>query len=86
MLINKILPTIVERCPNAMKMGTIKIQQDNAPSHIKINDPVFLQAVALRNLDIQLYCQLPNSPDLNVLDLGFFRSLQTMQKKRLENR
>mmetsp|Transcript_27346 Transcript_27346/g.38668 ORF Transcript_27346/g.38668 Transcript_27346/m.38668 type:complete len:87 (+) Transcript_27346:523-783(+) len=83
MLINKVLPAIVEKCPMGMKIGTIKIQQDdNALSHIKINDPAFLQAVAQTNLDIQLYCQPPNSPDLNVLDLGFFRSLQTMQEKR----
>lgn len=29
--------------------------------------------------DINLVCQPPNSPDLNVLDLGFFRSIQTLQ-------
>ena len=29
--------------------------------------------------DIRMRCQLLNSPDLNVLDLGFFTSIQTIQ-------
>ena len=31
--------------------------------------------------EIILYCQPPNLPDLNVLDLGVFRALQSMQWK-----
>ncbi|WCJ18144.1 hypothetical protein M5689_000519 [Euphorbia peplus] len=29
--------------------------------------------------DIKLYCQHPNSPDMNVLDLGFYRAIGSMQ-------
>lgn len=32
--------------------------------------------------NIQLECQPPNSPDLNVLDLGYFRSIQSLQHQR----
>ena len=31
------------------------------------------------NLNVQLSCQPPNSPDLNILDLGFFHSIQSLQ-------
>ncbi|ETV79737.1 hypothetical protein H257_06975 [Aphanomyces astaci] len=33
-------------------------------------------------LTVLLVCQPPNSPDLNVLDLGFFRAIQTLQEKK----
>ena len=32
--------------------------------------------------EIALYCQPPNSPDLNVLDLGVFAALQNLQWKQ----
>jgi len=35
--------------------------------------------------DIRLVRQPPNSPDLNVLDLGFFRSIQALQHKKSLN-
>ena len=31
---------------------------------------------------IQLVQQPPNSPDMNVLDLGFFRSIQALQYQK----
>jgi hypothetical protein len=33
--------------------------------------------------DIQLTCQPANSPDLNVLDLGFFNTIQSLQHQYL---
>lgn len=56
----------------------IFIQQDNARTHILPDDPVFAEAVAETGLHIRLMQQPPNSPDLNALDLGFFRSLQSL--------
>jgi hypothetical protein len=38
----------------------------------------FQEAVAQSDLNIKLVQQPPNSPDMNVLDLCFFRSLQSM--------
>ena len=42
------------------------------------DDQEFLAAVAKTGLDIRLVQQHANSPDLNVLDLGFFDSLQSL--------
>ena len=48
------------------------------PEHmLPPNDPIFLEAVAQTGLDVHIMNQPPNSPDMNVLDLGFFASLQT---------
>lgn len=51
---------------------TIWIQQDNATSHVPPNDVDFQVAVAQTGLDIKIMYQPSNSPDMNVLDLGFF--------------
>lgn len=38
-----------------------------------------MQVVQASNRDIRLVCQPPNSPDLNILDLGFFRAIQALK-------
>jgi hypothetical protein len=45
---------------------------------VPVNDEEFWTAVAHTGLDIRLINQPANSPDLNVLDLGFFNSLQSL--------
>jgi len=60
----------------------IFIQQDNAPSHLKLDDPIFCEASKQEGFDICLICQPPNSPDFNILDLGFFRVIQAIQYKK----
>ena len=40
-----------------------------------------MAAVQTLELDVELVCQPPNSPDLNVLDLGFFNAKQSLQYK-----
>lgn len=54
-------------------------QQDNARSHIHKDDDEFHQALMQCEFNISLMCQPANSPDLNVLDLGFFAGLQALQ-------
>src|SRR6266540_3055843 len=76
-LISKALPAIVAAWPAQDAGKIILIQQDNARTHIKANDEAFLLAIAQTGLDIRIMNQPPNSPDLNVLDLGFFASLQS---------
>ena len=71
-LIEKVLPAIKEKWPAEERGLPIFIQQDNARTHIDVNDPAFVQAAQADGWDIRLTCQPPNSPDLNVLDLGFF--------------
>ncbi|XP_058223181.1 uncharacterized protein LOC131332888 [Rhododendron vialii] len=55
------------------------IQQDNAKAHIHPLDPQFLEAAHEDGLNICLSFQPPNSPNMNVLDLGFFTSIQSLQ-------
>jgi len=61
---------------------TIWIQQDNAPAHISPDDPDFVRAADCNDgVQIGMYSQPPNSPDLNVLDLGLFAALGRMKYK-----
>ena len=61
-----------------MKMWKHYGYQDNARTHVQPNDPMFLAAVKASGLDIRLTFQPLNSPDLNVLDLCFFSSIQSL--------
>jgi hypothetical protein len=40
---------------------------------------VLVQACTSDGWNIALACQPPNSPDCNVLDLGFFTAIQSLQ-------
>lgn len=93
MVIDNLLPAIRARWPvdldideNNPEGCTVVVQQDNAPSHISPNDPEWVAAAAATEeepISISMTEQPANSPDLNVLDLGFFRALQssTLQRK-----
>ena len=78
-LIEWLLPAIKEKFPPSNRV--IKIQQDNARPHIQPQDSMFLQAAQRLGLNVELVCQPPNSPDLNVLDLGYFNSIQSLQEE-----
>jgi hypothetical protein len=80
MLINLVLPAIQEKFP-CHAHATVLLQQDNAPAHCLQNDPAFSAACTERQLNLQLFNQPANSPDLNINDLAFFNSLQKMQLK-----
>jgi hypothetical protein len=62
-------------------------QQDNATPHILPTEPQWVEVTGFYALpenggwDIQLAFQPPNSPDLNILDLAMFRSLQAIQQR-----
>jgi hypothetical protein len=47
-----------------------------------VNDPIFCEAAKQDGFDIRLICQPPNSPDFNILDLGFFRAIQAIKYKK----
>ena len=57
----------------------IVIQQDNAKPHAKADDDAINKAGKSDGWSISLGCQPPNSPDLNVLDLGYFNAIQSIQ-------
>jgi hypothetical protein len=48
----------------------------------EVNNPMFCEATQQDGFDIRLTCQPANSPDFNILDLGFFRSIQSIQYKK----
>lgn len=78
MLIQQIIPAIMANWPASLSKD-IYIQQDNARPHIKPSDEEFTHAATQNGFNIQLIFQPPQSPDLNVLDLGFFRAIQALQ-------
>jgi hypothetical protein len=82
-MIEKVLPAIKAKWPRDDLNKPIYIQQDNAPSHIEVNDPLFCQAAQQDGFDIRLTCQPANSPDFNILDLGFLRAIQSIQYKKI---
>ena len=61
--------------------GSIKLQMDNASPHISNDDPEWLEAKKDWALDIELVRQPAQSPDLNVLDLGIWSSIQSRQRQ-----
>ena len=81
-MINQVLPAIRAKWPREDVGRPIFIQQDNAPSHLKLDGPYFCEAAKIGGFDIRLTCQPPNSPDFNILDLGFFRAIQAIQYKK----
>lgn len=80
---DKILPAVKEKVPPELASETIYIQQDNAPCHVSVDDEEFQAAASEGGFDIRLINQPPNSPDLNVLDLGFFAAIQALQQKKV---
>ena len=78
--IDEIIPAIISKWPHGdwNSRATIKIQQDGAPAHQAFAKDNWEQVVHDLYVEdkLELITQPPNSPDTNVLDLGFFRSLQ----------
>ncbi|KAF0723092.1 hypothetical protein Ae201684P_000200 [Aphanomyces euteiches] len=79
-VINKVIPAIKASFPSANKR--VVLQHDNATPHGSITDAE-LAAVSTGGRQFVLRRQPPNSPDLNVLDLGFFASIQSLQYKTM---
>ena len=80
-IINKLLPNIVKYFPR--DTSTIKIQLDGSGSHSIHDYPEINRAFLDSGLNINLVKQPPQSPDLNVLDLGYFNSIQSLQKTKV---
>ena len=73
LLISKLLPAIVEKWPWMDWLSRkIWIQQDGAKSHICADDDEFKEALNDQDINVELYTQAANSPDVNLLDLGVF--------------
>ncbi|KAH6793329.1 hypothetical protein C2S52_003806 [Perilla frutescens var. hirtella] len=83
-LINQVLLAIKLKWP-AEASKVIYIQQDNAKPHIKDSDINFREASQSDSFVFTLIQQPPNSPDLNVNDLSWFRSIQSLQTEMETN-
>ena len=74
-LIQKLLPAIKHKWPT--NNGRIQLQQDGAKSRILDDSKEFKEVVDDIGLNLTVYTQSPNSPDTNILNLGFFRAIQS---------
>ena len=78
LLISKLILASLENWPRRDRMSrTIYIQQDGAKNHICEDDEEFNNALMEQDIIAKLYMQTLNSPDVNLLDLGFFRAIQS---------
>lgn len=59
--------------------GTIYVQQDNIKPHFNEADPDVLEGGTRGGLFIMFKNQPPYNPDMSVLDLLFFNSIQSFQ-------
>ena len=86
LLINQLIPAIMEKWQRRDRMSrTIYIQQDGVKNHIPEDDKEFNNALMEQDIDAKLYTQTPNSPDVNLLDLGFFRAIQSINDASPKN-
>ena len=89
LLISKLLPAIMEEWPQTDRLSRkIFIQQDGAKSHICEDDNKFSDALAEQGINVELYTQAANSPNVNLLDLGFlgpFKVSMMLHQKTKKN-
>ena len=79
-LVKKVIPAIREKWPIQSKDMVIHIQQDNAGPHRDVT--TVKDELQKEGWNMNMKNQPPNSPDFNVLDLGFFNSIQSIQQKK----
>ncbi|CAN0272286.1 unnamed protein product [Ascophyllum nodosum] len=82
-MLEDVFPAIKAQWPGGP--GEVFVQQDNAPAHNIANDPDIVAAGTADGWNIKLLNQPPNSPDTNILDLGFFNSIQSLQDRTTLN-
>ena len=78
-MLEEVFPAIKAAWPGGP--GDVYVQQDNAPAHNIVDDPDIVAAGTADGWNIRLINQPPNSPDTNILDLGFFNSIQSLQDR-----
>ena len=87
LLISKLIPSILEKWPRQdMLSRKIFIQQDGAKNHISRDDKLFNNALVDNGINATLYTQAANSSDVNLLDLGFFRAIQSFNDAAPKNK
>ena len=72
LLVSKLIPAIFEKWLSRDRVSRkLFVQQDSAKNLIREDDKEFHDALMEQNIDAVLYMQTLNSPDVNLLDLGF---------------
>ena len=78
LLLAKLLPMLVQKW---LRRGCLSrklfIQQDGVKNQISEKDRVFNEVWMEKEINGELYTQAANSPDVSILDLGFFRAIQS---------
>jgi hypothetical protein len=84
---NKLLLAIWEKWPihDKHRKKMIRIQHDNASSHISNDDPTFQEDTMGLGLKVLIMFQAANSLDVNLNDLGFFWAIQSATNTVMEN-
>ncbi|ETV90007.1 hypothetical protein H310_15152 [Aphanomyces invadans] len=80
---SKVLLSIAAKWPNPDK--TVRLQHRNARAHVTSMDAQLTTAFdeyGKKGRVFSLVPQPPNSPDTNILDLGFFAAIQPLQHKK----
>ena len=80
MFVDKVIPEIKQKRPVGSKRCIIR--QDNAEPRTTAADNAIAQDLRHDRIHMDLSNQPPNSPEFNVLDLGFFNSIQALQHER----
>ncbi|KAF0707394.1 hypothetical protein AaE_013625, partial [Aphanomyces astaci] len=78
-ILHKVVPAIKSKFPLPDQNKIIYLQQDNASPHNCVTSQLLLQHGVI---GIEAANQPPNSPDFNVLDLGYFNSIQSLQHQK----
>ena len=81
MMIENVLPAIYDRWPASYKKKPIILQEDNCRVHTPATRVLVNQKANEEGFAIEVWPQPPNSPDFNVLDLGFFHSIQALKDR-----
>ena len=85
--INQLILAILEKWPRRDRMSrTTYIQQDGVKNHIHEDNEEFNNSLMEQDINAKLYTQTPNSPDINLLDLGFFRVIQSFNDALPKNK
>lgn len=77
-LVEKVFLSILEKWASS-KGQNIWLQKNNARPHVSVRDNVVFKAGKKDGWEILLNPHSKNSPDINVLDPGFFYSLQKLK-------
>ncbi|KAF0714759.1 Aste57867_3712 [Aphanomyces stellatus] len=78
-VIDNVVPAIVAKFPRACLNQGVYIQHDNAGPHQALTTKL-LRSYGVNG--ISMLNQPANSPDFNVLDLGFFNAIQSLQHQK----